>query len=142
MAIRRFEYTEDLSYMIQAGYTILTPTNRISTAILDSLAEEATSKTWLKRNVIPIDLWIKKKWRDLAHQGISPCCDYEILEGFEEQTLWSLCIEGASENHPLINPQETAFLVSRAHQELNSFSSPTELKNIIASRKNRNFTSF
>ena len=142
MAIRRFEYTEDLSYMIQAGYTILTPTNRISTAILDSLAEEATSKTWLKRNVIPIDLWIKKKWRDLAHQGISPCCDYEILEGFEEQTLWSLCIEGASENHPLINPQETAFLVSRAHQELNSFSSPTELKNIIASRKNRNFTFF
>lgn len=142
MAIRRFQITEELRCKINAGYTILTPTHRISTALLESLTEDTISRSWIKPNVIPIDLWIKRKWHELAHQSISPCCDYEILEGFEEQTLWSLCIENSSENHPLINPQETARLVSKAHQELNSFCSSNELKKIKASRKNKNFTFF
>lgn len=142
MAIRRFQITEELSRKINAGYTILTPTHRISTALLECLTEDTISSSWIKPNVIPIDLWIKKKWHELAHQSISPCCDYEILEGFEEQTLWSLCIESSLENHPLINPQETARLVSKAHQELNLFCSPTELKRITASRKNKNVAFF
>ncbi len=101
---------------------VLTPNHRISTAILDSYADCVTTEIWKTPAVSAIDIWIKQQWRLLANLGVSPCCESQILENTEELLIWSDVIEQSLQQYPLLNPDETASLTSRAYQDLRLWS--------------------
>lgn len=113
---------EGISSQLETGTLILTPNHRISTAILDSYAAQISTNSWKTPSVIAIDIWIKQQWRLLANQGVTPCCECQVLENTEELLVWSAVIEQSLHKHPLLNPDETASLASRAYQVLRQWS--------------------
>lgn len=113
---------EKIRSQLENGTLILTPNHRISSAILDSYSQTLTSNSWKTPAVKAIDIWIKQQWRLLANLGIAPCCEFQILENTEELLIWSAVIEQSLQNHPLLNPDETAAQASRAYQDLRQWS--------------------
>ena len=121
MSVKRFN-TENLQADLADGVLILTPNHRISTAILDAYAAQLKTDSWITPRVYPVDLWIKRLWLALANQAVSPCCEFQILESAEEFLIWSGVIEDSLPKFPLLNPDETAALASRAYQDLRQWS--------------------
>ena len=125
MTVKRIDISS-ISAALSSGSLILTPNNRISSAVLDQFAAQQQKPVWRTPQVKPIDIWIKSLWLELSNAGIEPCCSTAILNSSEEFLLWSDIVEQSLERYPLLNPYETASQLSRAYQDLSQYAEDYE----------------
>ena len=116
MAISRYDLTP-LAPAFESGATIIVPSLRIKDAILAEFHNTASNKTYLTPDVVPIDVWVKDQWDKLGFAGVSPFCEWQIVEGAEELFIWTTVIEASRDEIPLLNPIDTAVQVSQSYQD-------------------------
>ncbi|MDA1370071.1 MAG: PD-(D/E)XK nuclease family protein [Proteobacteria bacterium] len=97
------------------GATVLVPNHRIREAVLAEFTTSFKPTTFRTPQVIAIDIWIKKQWETLAIAGEQPFISYRIMSAAEELLLWTSIVENTRDLLPLLNPEETAALVSHSY---------------------------
>ena len=95
---------------------MLVPNHRIRDAVLAEFTASTNSGIFRTPQVIAIDIWIKKLWETLAISGEQPFLNYRVMSATEEFLLWTSIVETTQDRIPLLNPEETATLVSHSYQ--------------------------
>lgn len=115
MTIKRISL-DGIQDAIDAGTVILVPNNRLRDAVLQAYGDSRDCLVYQTPTVLGIDIWVRETWDKAAREGLSPYCDRRPITTTEETFLWTEIIEASQDNYPLLNPEETANVVSRAYQ--------------------------
>lgn len=122
MAISRFNLGDSLRQDLDDGFTLLTPSYRLSASVLEAYGSTSNTHSWREPAVLAVDVWINEIWEALATRGLQPFVDLEILNSQLEQELWLEAIESSRDAHPLIDASAMAQVASRAFQDLRRWS--------------------
>ena len=101
---------------LQQGAMLLVPNNRLRKALLEAISEQSDQVVMRCPKVEAVDVWVRMTWQALAQRGIEPFCSTYVLDGMQEQLLWTRIVEESMTTFPLLNPQETANALSHAYQ--------------------------
>lgn len=101
---------------LQQDAILLVPNNRMRKALLEAISRHSNQVVMRCPKVEAVDVWVRMTWQALAQRGIKPFCSAYVLDGIQEQLLWTRIVEESMTTFPLLNPQETANALSHAYQ--------------------------
>ena len=115
MSASKFSLAEAMS-ALESGASIIVPNNRLRKALLEAICLESGNEVINCPRVEAVDVWVKMTWQRYAQQGIQPFASAYVLDGIQEQLIWTRIVEQSLHTFPLLNPQETARALSHAYQ--------------------------
>lgn len=115
MPLQRFDISA-LQPALANGALILTPNHRTRDAILSAYASHCKESVWRSPRVMAIDIWLRELWESLASQGLEPFSQLQLMHSSEESLCWISIVEQSLARIPLLNPDETAALLSHSYQ--------------------------
>lgn len=101
---------------LQENAILLVPNNRMRKALLEAISKQSEQVVMRCPRVEAVDVWVRMTWQSLAQRGIEPFCSAYVLDGIQEQLIWTRIVEESMTTFPLLNPQETASALSHAYQ--------------------------
>ena len=101
---------------LDSGATLVVPNNRLRKALLEAISLHSASEVIACPRVEAVDVWVRMTWQRYAQQGLQPFASAYVLDGVQEQLIWTRIVEESMNTFPLLNPQETARALSHAYQ--------------------------
>ncbi len=137
MSSNKFDLPQAIA-LLDAGGMVLVPNNRLRKTVLEAYARTRKQSVIACPRVEAVDVWVRMTWQKLAQHGVEPFCSSYVLDGVQEQLLWTRIVEESLDTYPLLNPSETARALSHAYQLMKQWqidapdASPIEQYNGIA----------
>lgn len=115
MTIAPFKLDEAIA-ALDSGATLIVPNNRLRKSLLEAISQTSERRVIHCPKVEAVDVWVRMTWQCYAQQGIEPFASFYVLDGIQEQVIWTRLVEESISTFPLLNPQETGVALSHAYQ--------------------------
>ncbi|MFM1897353.1 MAG: hypothetical protein RLZZ385_2427 [Pseudomonadota bacterium] len=107
---------DNLLGALRENRLILVPNHVTANAIQHSWAANQSAAIYLQPQVLPVDIWLRDLWDQLASRGCQPFAATQLLQTRQEKLLWNRIIENDPAASPLLHTGATAQLASQAYQ--------------------------
>jgi ATP-dependent helicase/nuclease subunit B len=133
---------KEIVLLIQQGFSILTPTMRLSRYLKNQYAGlqlESGKNVWESPEILPWHAWLYSYWDDLAASG-----EIELLRlaAWQQQTLWLQIIQKSDYARDILQPQNVARKAVQAWELSHQWEIPLFPKDIFISHDVRAFQSW
>jgi ATP-dependent helicase/nuclease subunit B len=95
---------------VEAGATIITSSGRLARVLTHEFhrqQKEQGSSVWKTPDILPLDAFLKRIWREWVMRGTQPGCP-ALLSTLQEQMVWEQVIRRTPEGGTLLQIPETA----------------------------------
>jgi ATP-dependent helicase/nuclease subunit B len=119
---------EEVFRVLDQGATIVTATRRLSRVLTNASHSRQRAlgrSTWSMPDVLPLDAFLERQWRDWVLRGAGDDCP-RLLDPLQEQIVWEEIILESPAGETLLQISETARTALQAWQLILAYKAPVD----------------